>query len=121
MAKKTGPSNIVLQSLINELKKRSLEQKVSLWKRIALDLERSTRQRRIVNLSKIGRFAKDNETVIVAGKVLGSGELNAKLTVAAFQFSEGAREKLEKHGAKAVSLMELSKESPAGKRIRIIG
>ena len=121
MVKKTGPTNIVLQNLINELKKRSLEQKVSLWKRIALDLERSTRQRRIVNLSKIGRFAKDNETVIVAGKVLGSGELNAKLTVAAFQFSEGAREKLEKHGAKAVSLMELSKESPAGKRIRIIG
>ena len=121
MSRKTNSSNPVLIEIINELKKKSLEQKVNLWKRIATDLEKSTRQRRIVNLSKISKHAKENDTIIVPGKVLGSGEISHKLTISAFQFSQGAKEKLEKGGAKIVSLLEICKESPAGKKIKIIG
>src|SRR3989344_767509 len=105
-----------------------------------MDLEKPTRQRRAVNLSRIDRhdnnlvffcvpvnlsridrYTKENEIIVVPGKVLGSGDLNHKLTIAAYQFSEGALEKLEKAGANVVSLLELSKESPDGKRIKIIG
>jgi len=121
MVKKTGPTNIVLQNLINELKKRSLEQKVSLWKRIALDLERSTRQRRIVNLSKISRFSEENDIVVIPGKVLGAGSLSHKITVSAFQFSNGAKEKIEEAGGKVITLLDLSKNAPKGKSIKIIG
>jgi len=94
---------------------------ISLWKRVALDLEKPTRQRRVVNLSRISRHTKENETIVVPGKVLGSGSLSHKLTIAAFQYSDSAKEKLEKSKSKIVSLLEISKESPAGKRIRIIG
>ena len=121
MAKRTGPSNPVLQSLIHELKKRSNEQSASLWKRIATDLEKPTRQRRIVNLSSISRHTKENEIIIVPGKVLGAGNLEHKLTISAFQFSDGAKEKIEKAGAKIIPLLELSKENPSGKGIRIMG
>ena len=121
MAKRTGPTNPILQSLIQELKKRGSEQSANLWKRVAMDLEKPTRQRRAVNLSRIDRYTKENEIIVVPGKVLGSGDLNHKLTIAAYQFSEGALEKLEKAGANVVSLLELSKESPDGKRIKIIG
>ena len=119
--KRTGPTNPLLRDLIGELKKRSNEQEVNLWKRIALDLEKPTRQRRAVNLSRINRHTKENEVVVVPGKVLGSGMLNHKLTISAYQFSDQAKDKLEKSGAQIVSLLELSKEKPDGKNIRIIG
>ncbi|MBI2523301.1 50S ribosomal protein L18e [Candidatus Woesearchaeota archaeon] len=119
--KRTGPTNPLLRDLIGELKKRGNEQEVNLWKRIASDLEKPTRQRRAVNLSRINRHTKENEVVVVPGKVLGSGDLNHKLTISAYQFSEQAKDKLEKCGAQIVSLLDLSKEKPNGKNIRIIG
>ena len=121
MTKRTGPTNQLLKNLIMELKKRSNEQSVNLWKRIALDLEKPTRQRRVVNLSRINRYAKENDIIVVPGKVLGSGFLNHKLTISAYQFSEQAKDKIEKVGAKIIPLLELSKEKPNGKKIRIIG
>ena len=119
--KRTGPTNNILQDLIGELKKRSNEQSVKLWKKVAIDLEKPTRQRRIVNLSKINRYTKENEIVVVPGKVLGSGDLNHKVTISAYQFSEQAKDKIEKTGSKILTLLELSKEKPNGKRLRIIG
>lgn len=119
--KRTGPTNVVLQKLINELKKASIEQKANIWKRVALDLEKPTRSRRIVNLSRINSYTRENETIVVPGKILGSGILDHKLTISAYQFSQGAMEKINKAGAKVVPLPELIKESPKGKNIRIIG
>jgi len=119
--RRTGPTNPILQMLIAELKKKSNEQSANLWKRIADDLERPTRQRRVVNLSSLSRHTKENEIVIVPGKVLGAGDLGHKITISAFQFSNGAKEKIEKAGAKIVPLLELSKSNPSGKGIRIMG
>ena len=119
--KRTGPTNTILDGLITELKKRSNEQSVNLWKRIALDLEKPSRQRRVVNLSRINRYTDENDIIIVPGKVLGSGDLNHKLTISAYQFSEQAKDKLEKAGAKITTLLDLSKEKPNGKKIKIVG
>lgn len=121
MSKRTGPTNPVMLKLVAELKKRGKEQNVNLWRRVADDLEKPTRQRRIVNLSSLSRHTKENEIVVVPGKVLGAGDLSHKLTISAFQFSNGAREKIEKVGAKIVPLVELSKSNPSGKGIRIMG
>ena len=52
MAKRTGLTNPQLQDLIKELKKKSIEHKVKIWKRIADDLEKPVRQRRIINFYK---------------------------------------------------------------------
>lgn len=119
--KRTGPTNMILLKLVAELKKRSNEQEAQIWGRVANDLERPTRQRRVVNLSSISRYTKENEIIVVPGKVLGSGDLEHKLTISAFQFSDGAKEKIEKAGSKIVPLLELSKDNPSGKGIRIIG
>ena len=98
--KKNGKSNRTNKQrfvgIIEELKKRSSDQKVNLWRRIALDLEKPTRQRRVVNLSSLSRFTKENEIIVVPGKVLGAGSLNHKITISAFSFSDGAKEKIEK-------------------------
>ena len=113
-------TNMQLKKLITELKKRSIEQGSPLWKRIATDLEKSTRRQRVVNVSKLAKYTKENETIIVPGKVLGTGDIGHKLNVAAFAFSRSAFDKISKNG-KCMSLLELSENSPKDKRIRIIG
>lgn len=118
--KRTGPTNQILLGLIQELKKKANEHGVKIWKRIASDLEKSARQRRIVNLYKINQYTKENEVVIVPGKVLSLGDLDHNVTVAAFKFSDAALEKINKVG-KAISINEIIQEDPKGKRIRILG
>ncbi len=120
MVKRTGPTNPSLRKLIRELRKTSSEERIKLWKRIADDLEKSTRQRRKVNVSRIDKYANSNEIALIPGKVLSSGNLTKKITVAAYQFSEQAREKINKIG-KAISIQQLIKENPKGRKVRIIG
>jgi large subunit ribosomal protein L18e len=120
MAKRTGTTNNVLKELIIELKKLSTKEKVNIWKRVAKDLEKPTRQRRKVNIFKIDKYTRKDETAIVPGKVLSEGELTKKITVAAWQFSDKAKEKINKVG-KVVSIKDLMKINPKGKKVRIIG
>ncbi len=104
---RTGPTNPQLKILIEELKSRSYKEKGKLWGRLAEDLEKPSRQRRTVNLSKINRFAKDGETIVVPGKVLAAGELDRGVTVAAWQYSGNAKEKIEKANGKALLITDL--------------
>jgi large subunit ribosomal protein L18e len=114
-------SNEQLQSLIGDLKKQSRLENVAIWKRIAVDLERPTRDRRIVNLSRIARVTKENDTVIIPGKVLGTGELAHKLTIAAYTFSGSAIDKLVKAKCTWYSIPDFMKKNPKGQKTRIIG
>ena len=116
---KTGPTNMHMQALIADLKKEGHSQKAPIWTRVARELSRSTRQRRIVNLSRLNRHTKKDETVVVPGKVLGSGALAHSLTVAAFSFSTSAKQAIEQANGKTLTIAELMKQKP--KRIRIIG
>ncbi len=119
--KKTGPTNENLKQLVQELKKESSSQKAGIWKRVANDLSRSTRQRRVVNVSKINRHAKKDETIVVPGKVLGSGALNQSITVAAFSFSDSAKKIITDAKGKCITIQELLKTNPKGKNVRILG
>jgi large subunit ribosomal protein L18e len=116
-----GPTNPELRNLIQQLKEKAISTNQPLWKRIATDLESPSRNRRAVNLSRISRYAKKGEIVIVPGKVLASGELEQDLTIAAWQFSGNAREKIESTQSKTMSLSELMKSPVKGKNVRIIG
>ena len=119
--KPTGPSNIHLQTLIADLKKQAHQNSVSIWKRIAEDLEKPTRQRRVVNVNRLNRVTKANDLVIVPGKVLGTGNLSHNLTIAAWSFSQSAKEEIEKAKGKCLSISELVKQNPKGQKVRIIG
>jgi large subunit ribosomal protein L18e len=118
MVKKTGPRNLELLKLIKELKGLSRKENVKIWKRVANDLLRPKRIRRKVNIYNIDRYTRDNETAIVPGKVLSMGQLTKKIEVAAYQFSEAAKDKL---GKRAITILELMKKNPRGKKVRIIG
>ncbi|MBW2969622.1 50S ribosomal protein L18e [Candidatus Woesearchaeota archaeon] len=119
--KRTGPTNPVLKELIQSLRKESTSSKAALWDRVADDLEKSTRQRRVVNVSCISRFTKPNETVIVPGKVLGSGAVAHSVVVAALSFSQGARERIEEAKGKAITIEQLLKQKPKARDLRLLG
>lgn len=109
-----------LKELVSALKKMAIQNKVKIWKRVAEDLEKPTRQRRVVNVYKLSKICKENDVIVVPGKVLGTGELNRNINVAAFNFSDEAVKKISEKG-KAMSIEELMKQNPQGKNIRIIG
>jgi large subunit ribosomal protein L18e len=88
---KTNPQ---INQLINILKEKSYQEEVPLWKDLARRLERPTRRQAEVNISRINRHTSDDETVLVPGKVLGSGALDHKVQVAALDFSQTAGEKI---------------------------
>ncbi len=119
--KRTGPTNYVLRRTIRFLKKISKENKVKIWKDIAERLERPSRQRIVVNVSRINRYTKEGDVVVVPGKVLGAGNINHKVTVAAIGFSKTAYEKIVSVGGKCMHILELALQNPKGSNIKIIG
>ncbi|MDD5182219.1 MAG: 50S ribosomal protein L18e [Candidatus Nanoarchaeia archaeon] len=114
---KSETTNPNLKNLIISLKKAQKD----VWTRIASDLAKPRRQRRTVNLSRINRYCAAKEIALVPGKVLGDGELTKKLTVAALNFSDDAKLKIEKAGGKTITITELLKTNPDAKGVRILG
>ncbi|MCD6085207.1 MAG: 50S ribosomal protein L18e [Desulfurococcales archaeon] len=118
--KRTGPTNIVLRRLIRELRKYANKYSVPIWDYIAELLERPARRRVAVNISKINRYARDGEVVVVPGRVLGAGFISKPVDVAAVWFSEKAVEKIVAAGGKVMFIGDLIKENPKGSRVRVI-
>jgi large subunit ribosomal protein L18e len=109
-------TNVLLRKTLDELWKT----KSPFWRRVYELLNRPARKRVVVNISKINRYAQDGDVIVVPGKVLGSGELEKKVTVAAFSFSYTALEKIEAAGGRAVHILEMVKENPRGSNMKII-
>ena len=82
--------------------------------------EKSKHARISVNLSRINRYTRENEKVIIPGKVLGSGALEHKIHIAAFSFSKEARRKIEQIGGECLTIPLLVEKSPKGSGIKII-
>lgn len=118
---KRGITNPNLISLLRLLRKTSNQYKAGLWRAIAEYLSRSRSRRIAVNISRINRYTKEGDLVVVPGKVLGAGILDHPVTVAAFSFSKQAREKILVAGGKCISIQELIESNPTGSNVKIIG
>lgn len=121
MTKKNNKTNPDLKELIHNLKKHANENKVMLWKDIAERFEKPLNNWSVVNLKRINRTINEKETALIAGKVLSDGNLEKKVNIAAWSFSDRAIEKIKKSGGKTYTIEEIMKENPKGKNIRIIG
>jgi large subunit ribosomal protein L18e len=121
MARAVHKTNPHLISLIQDLKKVSNEQQAPIWKDVAERLEKPLRNWPVVNLSRIEKHLGADETALIPGKVLSPGILTKKAHIAAWSFTENAREKIKKAGGKTLTIDELVKHNPKGKNIRILG
>lgn len=116
---KVREKNPVLKKTIEELYRKGI--KYPVWKSVAKALNKPRRKRYEVNLYKIEKFTHEKETVVVPGVVLGSGEINKPVIIAALRFTQEARKKIENVGGKCMSILEMAEKNPKGSGIKIIG
>lgn len=114
---KTNPR---IARLIGDLKAASRESGAPLWRDIARRLEKPRRSYAAVNLSKINRHTRSDDIVLVAGKVLASGDLEHSVTVAALGFSSQAISKIQAAGGRCLAIERLVQEHPKGSGIKIL-
>lgn len=119
--KKLKTTNVDRIELVRFLKKQSLVNEVQIWKDIAGRLAKPRNRGVIVNLSRLERYTKKSETVVVPGKVLATGQIKHPITVAALAFSEKAAEKISIAKGKCVSFADLVKKNPRGANVKILG
>ena len=115
---KTNPN---LTDLISELKKVSRENDAPVWRTVAIKLEKPSRVWAEVNVAGLERHAKPKDSVVIAGKLLGTGMLTKAVNVAAFSASDSAVRKVEMAGGTFMHLGELARQNPKGSGIRIMG
>ncbi len=92
----------------------------AIWAALADELDRPKRRRNAVNLSRINRHTESGDLVAIPGKVLASGSLTHPVTIAAFSFSAGAREKISLAEGRAISLNDLLTEGVEPSKIKIL-
>jgi len=113
---KTNPR---LSRLIADLKSAARNSGGDVWSDVAERLEKPRRTHAEVNLGRIERYAREDETVVVPGKVLGSGVLEKDVTVAAVDFSGTAETKIQQVGD-TMQLEQALEENPEGANVRVI-
>lgn len=112
--------NPELKRTIQSLRSASRKGGPAIWAALADELEKPKRRRNSLNLSRIERHTQAEDVVAVPGKVLASGSLTHPVTVAAFSFSEGAREKIALVRGRAISLTTLLEEEVEPSKIKIL-
>ena len=118
--KKLKTTNPELIALIRDLKKQSQESQTEVWRSLADRLTGSKRNRAAVNISRLNRYTKKGETVVVPGKVLGAGKADHPLNIAAFSFSDVAKSKIQAVKGNCLSIRDLMKKNPTGKNVKLM-
>ena len=103
------------------MKRKFNENHAPIWNTLIKMFRRSKQKRIAINLSKINRYSEKGDTVIVPGKVLGSGMINHPVYIAALSFSEVARTKILSIEGDCLTIPEIIEKNPLGSSIKILG
>ena len=92
MSKPKNKTNADLVDLIDQLKAKSRDTGAALWRDVALRLAKSRSNWAQPNLSRVSRYAPEGATVVVPGKLLGSGDVAGAPTVSPHRRARGRSE-----------------------------
>jgi large subunit ribosomal protein L18e len=112
--------NPELEKTINELKIAGKKTGHAYFTALSEGLDKAKRARVAVNLSAINRLTEEGEVAVIPGKVLASGKLNHPVTVAAFDFSTAALEKIKAAGGETKNLNQLIKDPPESSKVILL-
>ncbi|PSG96510.1 50S ribosomal protein L18e [Thermoplasmatales archaeon SW_10_69_26] len=119
LEEKTNPH---LVDTVLALKQASSEHEAPVWRALAEQLEKPSRVHPDVNVGELQRVADDDASIVaVPGKVLGGGYLDRELTVAAWNFSGSAEDKIEDAGGSVLTLSDALDENPDGENVQVVG
>ena len=113
-------TNSELNETIRYLKVKARENKATIWATIAEQLSAPRSHRAVMNLNHLSRASKPDSIILVPGKVLASGYIKHRITVGAFQFSHGAKSKIEQAGGKCVGIKDFVEKYPKGSNVQIL-
>lgn len=113
-------TNPQLLETIRFLKVKARENKSRIWEVAAENLSRPRRLRAVLNLNHISRASKPDSLVLVPGKVLGGGLIKHPVTVGAFEFSQGAKTKIEQAGGKCMPIKDFVTRYTNGSKVQIL-
>lgn len=109
----TKTQNKELYDLISDLRKYSIKTGDKIWRKIALFLAKSKQNKVSVNLSKLNKFSKAKDIIIVPGKILSTGNFEKdNITLVSYSISQTALEKVNNSKSKYFSLSEFLKSNP---------
>ena len=90
------------------------------WLPIARIVSGPTRDYSDINLKEIELKADEGDTIIVPGKILGTGDISKKIRICALYFSENAREKLKKNKSEIATIIDEIKKNPKAEGVKIL-
>lgn len=111
LQRKTNPSVI---EAVNVAKKQAA------WLPVAKILSGPLQNYFTFNLSEIDKHAKEGDTIVILGKVLGSGDLSKKVRICALSISSSAKDKLKKTKSEFVTLADEIKKNPKAEGIKLL-
>jgi large subunit ribosomal protein L18e len=103
------------------LRKASKESKAPIWNAIERKITGRRANRSEINVGMLAKVTENGQTVIVPGKILGTGSIGHKLTVCSFSISEAAAAKIIQADGSVMNLKDFIKKYPDGRGVRIIG
>ncbi len=83
-------------------------------------LTSSTRKMPEMNLAKINLHCEQGDTVVIPGKVLGTGNITKKIKICAFNFSKQALDKLKEKKCEIMTINEEIKKNPKATGLRVL-
>ncbi len=112
----------VKKNMILDLKKKGRETKQDFYLALSKALDTSARRDISVNIYALDKFAKKHpeKTFLIAGTLLGFGELNSKVNVYSFKISKNAMDKIKGKKGTAKDFNELLKAKLESKDIMIL-
>lgn len=94
--------------------------KRNIWRRVSEILGKPARIQPEINLYRLNKITKDGDIVVIPGKILGSGNLEHKITIGSLKISGLAKEKLAKAQCNVLTIGQLLEKYPTGSNVRII-
>ena len=114
-------TNQVVIRMAKDLKKASSKNDAPIWSKLAEYALKPSIARRDINLYKINQLTKENDTVVFPGKVLGTGNIDHKITLYSFSISNSAAAKITERGGEIISYSKLIEKNPTGKGVILLG
>lgn len=109
--KKTNP---VLVETMRECRKNKN------WFGLCKEIFLPSRKRISINLDEINKNVMDGEVILIAGKVLSQGEIDKKIKIIALEYSDNAKEKLEKSKTDYNTIINEIKKNPDAKGVKLL-
>ncbi len=117
---RSGRTDQTVQRMARDLKKASRSSGAPIWSRLAKLALKPTRARRTVNVNRLAGLTKQDDVVVVPGKVLGTGTISHGITLCPFSISAAAAGKIRGAGGRVVGFDEVIQKSPTGRGVALL-